>query len=81
MRLILACLVLFSGCSKGPGQVVEGVMHEYGLMVKSLTSEASCDSAVETVRNMRNTGRQKLRDLVKTYGTILLRFKASLAPY
>ena len=43
-------------------------MHEYGLMVTSLKSESSCDSAVETVRNLRNTGRQKLRELVKAYG-------------
>jgi hypothetical protein len=57
-----------TGCSKGPDQVVEGVMYEYGLMVTSLKSESSCASAVETVRNMRNTGRQKLRDLLKTYG-------------
>ena len=68
MRLILACLLVVAGCSKGPDQVVEGVMHEYGLMVTSLKAESSCDSAVDTVRNMRNTGRQKVRDLLKAYG-------------
>lgn len=68
MRLAIACLVVLAGCSKGPDQVVEGVMHEYGLMVTSLKSETSCGSAVETVRNMRNTGRQKVRELLKTYG-------------
>lgn len=68
MRLILACLLVVAGCSKGPDQVVEGVVHEYGLMVTSLKSESSCGPAVETVRNMRNSGRQKLRELVKAYG-------------
>jgi hypothetical protein len=68
MRLFLACLVVVAGCSQGPDQVVEGVMHEYGLMVASLKTEASCDSAVGTVRNMRNSGRQKVRELVKSYG-------------
>jgi hypothetical protein len=126
MRLALVCLVLAAGCSQGPGQVVEGVMHEYGLMVTSLKTESSCGSAVDTVRNMRSTGRQKVRELLKAYGkmgdadkqkvsaglsrqagalnaeyfkpfkarcpseaakvaaemdAILLRFKASLAPY
>lgn len=70
MRLILACLVLMAGCSKGPDRVVEGVMQEYGLMVTSLKSGASCDSAVETVRNVRNTGRQKVRELLKAYGKL-----------
>jgi hypothetical protein len=70
MRLILACLLLVAGCSKGPDQVVDGVMYEYGLMVISLKTEASCNSAVETVRNMRNSGRQKVRDLLKTYGKL-----------
>ena len=70
MRHIVAGILLalmLTGCSKGPGQVVEGVMYEYGLMVTSLKSETSCDSAVETVRSMRNSGRQKLRELLKTF--------------
>ena len=70
MRKVLLGMVMIlalAGCSKGPDQVVEGVMYEYGLMVTSLKSETSCATAVETVRNMRNSGRQKLRDLLKTY--------------
>jgi hypothetical protein len=67
MRLMLACLVVVAGCSKGPDQVVEEVMYEYGLMVTSLKAEPSCGSAVETVRNMRNSGRQKVRELLKAY--------------
>ena len=66
---LLIALVL-AGCSKGPEQVVEGVMREYGLMVTSLKSESSCASAVETVRKMRNSGRQKVRDLLKAYGQL-----------
>jgi hypothetical protein len=66
MIMILA----LGACSKSPDQVVEGVMHEYGLMVTSLKSESSCASAVETVRNMRNSGRQKLRDLLKAYSKL-----------
>jgi len=63
---IVAILAL-SGCSRGPDQVAEGVMYEYGLMVTSLKAGSSCNSAVETVRNLRKTGRQKLRGLVKAY--------------
>jgi len=66
----MAVILALPGCSKGPDRVVEGVMHEYGLMVTSLKTGTSCGSAVETVRNLRNTGRQKLRDLVKAYGKL-----------
>jgi hypothetical protein len=70
MKPVFLGMVVFlalPGCSRGPDQLVEGVMHEYGLMVTSLKTETSCSSAVETVRNMRNTGRQKVRELVKSY--------------
>ena len=70
MRHIVLGVLLalaIAGCSKGPDQVVEGVMYEYGLMVTSLSAETSCDSAVQTVRRFRNSGRQKLRDLLKAF--------------
>jgi len=66
----MVAILTLSGCSKGPDRVVEGVMHEYGLMVTSLKTGTSCGSAVETVRNLRNTGRQKVRELVKAYGKL-----------
>jgi hypothetical protein len=71
-QLFLGMIVILAlpGCSKGPDRVVEGIIHEYGLMVTSLKAETSCGSAVETVRNLRNTGRQKLRELVKAYGKL-----------
>jgi hypothetical protein len=70
MRHVIAGVVLalaVTGCSQGPDKVVKGVMHEYGLMVTSLSAKNSCDSAVETVRRFRNSGRQKLRDLLKAF--------------
>lgn len=71
-QLFLGMVVMLAlpGCSKGPDQVVEAVMHEYGLMVTSLKTGTSCNSAIETVRNTRNTGRQKVRDLLKAYSQL-----------
>lgn len=68
--LALAGAALCAGCSKEPDKLIERVLYEYRLMVTSLGAETSCASGVQTVRRFRDSGRQKLRALLKAFGNM-----------